>query len=92
MARRTVLHGMGFVATAGLIAGSLAGAPAAAATTAVTAVPPPEAPAAAPAVIEEFAPYLPQVTCDPVAKPGTLSLRSTMMQAFGGRDLGITRS
>jgi peptidoglycan hydrolase-like protein with peptidoglycan-binding domain len=87
-----VLHGIGFIATAALVGSSLAGAPAAAATTEVAAVPPPAAPAAAPAVVEEFAPYLPQVSCDPVAKPGTLSLRSTMMQAFGGRDLGITRS
>ena len=47
VARRTVLHGIvGFVATAGLVGGTLAGAPTAAATTAVTAVPPPEAPAA----------------------------------------------
>ena len=92
MPGRTVQQGaLGLVTAASLLGSSLAGSGAAAAATVVTAAPP-VAPAAAPAVVDPLAPYVPQASCDPVAKPGTLSFRSTMMQAFGGRDLGITRS
>ena len=42
-------------------------------------------------VAEGFSPYLPQVSCDPVTKPGTDALRSLLMATYGGRDLGITR-
>jgi peptidoglycan hydrolase-like protein with peptidoglycan-binding domain len=52
----------------------------------------PVAPAAAPAISEGFAPYLPQVSCDPVMKPGTDALRRTLLAAYGGRDLGVTRA
>ena len=45
----------------------------------------------APATPEGFTPYLPQVSCDPVVKPGTDALRSLLMGTYGGRDLGITR-
>jgi len=51
----------------------------------------PTAPQPAPAVVEGFAPYLPQVSCDPTLKPGTAALRSTLLAAYGGRDLGVTR-
>ena len=63
-----------------------AGAPPAAAAPADPTPPQP-----APAIVEGFAPYLPQVSCDPSLKPGTASLRATMMAAYGGRDLGVTR-
>lgn len=53
---------------------------------------PPQPPQPAPRIVEGFAPYLPQVSCDPVVKPGTAGLRSMFMAAFGGRDLGITRA
>jgi peptidoglycan hydrolase-like protein with peptidoglycan-binding domain len=59
--------------------------------TAQAAVPDPVAAAKPPALVEGFSPYLPQVSCDPVAKAGTLALRSLLMAAYGGRDLGITR-
>ena len=62
------------------------------ATPAAAAVANPTAPVAAPDVPEGWSPYLPQVSCDPVAKPGTLALRSMLLSAYGGRDLGITRS
>lgn len=52
----------------------------------------PSAPEAAPAVVEGFAPYLPQVSCDPVVQPGTAALRSALLGAYGGRDLGVTRA
>lgn len=59
---------------------------------AVTAPAPPQPPQPAPGVVEGFAPYLPQVSCDPVVKPGTAALRSMLMTAYGGRDLGVTRA
>ena len=43
------------------------------------AVPDPVAPETPPALVEGFSPYLPQVSCDPVAKPGTLALRSMLL-------------
>ncbi len=58
--------------------------------TAQAAVPDPVPPTPL-GVAEGFTPYLPQVSCDPVAKPGTLALRSLLMATYGGRDLGITR-
>jgi peptidoglycan hydrolase-like protein with peptidoglycan-binding domain len=59
--------------------------------TAEAAAVPDPAPRADLGVAEGFTPYLPQVSCDPVAKPGTLALRSLLMATYGGRDLGITR-
>ena len=53
--------------------------------------PDPVAPEKPPALVEGFSPYLPQVSCDPVAKPGTLAVRSMLLATYGGRDLGITR-
>ena len=55
------------------------------------AVPDPVAPVKPPALVEGLSPYLPQVSCDPVAKPGTLAVRSMLLATYGGRDLGITR-
>ena len=55
------------------------------------AVADPVAPAPAPAAVEGFAPYLPQVSCDPTVKPGLDALRSTLLATYGGRDLGVTR-
>jgi peptidoglycan hydrolase-like protein with peptidoglycan-binding domain len=51
----------------------------------------PVAPAEAPAAVEGFAPYLPQVSCDPTVKPGLDALRRTLLATYGGRDLGVTR-
>jgi hypothetical protein len=52
----------------------------------------PSAPAEAPARIEDFAPYVPQTSCDPVAKPGTAALAETVLAYYDtGRDGGITR-
>lgn len=51
----------------------------------------PVAPAPVPSVTEGFTPYLPQVSCDPTVKPGVDALRRTLMAAYGGRDLGVTR-
>jgi peptidoglycan hydrolase-like protein with peptidoglycan-binding domain len=52
----------------------------------------PTAPAAAPPQVETLSPYLPQISCDPVAKPGTEALRQLLLMTYGGRDLGITRA
>jgi hypothetical protein len=35
--------------------------------------------------------YQPQVSCDPVAKPGVLAFRHLILTKFGGGDLGIVR-
>ncbi len=59
-------------------------------TAQAAAVPDPVPPATL-GVAEGFSPYLPQVSCDPVTKPGTDALRSLLMATYGGRDLGITR-
>ena len=48
--------------------------------------------AIAAAPIENLAGYASQTKCDPVAKPGTLALRSMFLRKFGGGDLGIVRS
>lgn len=67
-----------------LVVGLLSAVPAVAAAD-------PVAPADAPRLTEGFAPYLPQVSCDPAVKPGMDALRNTLLAAYGGRDLGITR-
>lgn len=71
----------------GLLAAGAAGA-----TAASAAVPDPVSPVGAPPVVEGFAPYLPQTSCDPVIKPGTAALRAMLLASYGGRDLGITRA
>ena len=63
----------------------------AAATTASAATDPP-APVPPPGAVEGFAPYVPQVSCDPAVKPGTDAFRSLLLGAYGGRDLGISRA
>ena len=73
----------------GVVAGALAAGPV---TGAAAAVANPTASVAAPKVTEGWSPYLPQTSCDPVVKPGTLALRSMLLAAYGGRDLGITRA
>lgn len=60
-------------------------------TGAATAADVPAAPADAPRHTEGFSPYLPQVSCDPAVKPGIDAMRTMLLAAFGGRDLGITR-
>ena len=43
--------------------------------------------------IEGYAPYQPQTTCSPTAKPGTVALRSLVLAAYGGTgDYGIIRN
>ena len=54
-----------------------------------SAAPPAKAPGRA---IEGFAPYQPQTTCSPTAKPGTVALRTIVLAAYGGTgDYGIIR-
>ena len=62
------------------------------AASAATAARNPVAPRAAPPVTEAYSSYLPQVSCDPIAKPGTAALRAMLLATYGGRDLGITRA
>lgn len=50
------------------------------------------APADALKAVEPYGSYQPQVSCDPVAKPGVLAFRGLINRQFGGGDLGITRS
>ena len=53
-------------------------------------LPPADAWAGAP--LEPLAPYVPQTTCDPVAKPGVLGFRDLLLATFPGtRNLGIGR-
>jgi len=80
---------LGVVAAVAVLAGGLAAGPV---TGAAAAVADPRASVAAPSVTEGWSPYLPQTSCDPVVKPGTLALRSMLLAAYGGRDLGITRA
>ena len=71
-------------------AGAVPAESAAAGATDGAALPPPEAWAGAP--IEGLAPYVPQTTCDPVAKPGVLGFRDLLLETFPGtRNLGIGR-
>jgi hypothetical protein len=49
------------------------------------------APAEALKRVEPFATYQPQVSCDPVAKPGVVAFRNLILGKFGGVDLGIAR-
>ena len=81
---RSAVIAVGVVLVA-LLVGALGTSPAQA------AVADPVAPEKPPALVEGFSPYLPQVSCDPVAKPGTLAVRSMLLATYGGRDLGITR-
>ena len=82
-------RGLGTVLAVAALAGGLAAGPV---TGAAAAVADPRASVAAPKVTEGWAPYLPQTSCDPVVKPGTLALRTMLLAAYGGRDLGITRA
>ena len=79
-------RGLGAVVAAALIGGTLVGA-----ASGAQAATDPGAPVGAPKIVEGFAPYLPQVSCDPAVKPGTDAIRSTFMGAYGGRDLGVAR-
>jgi peptidoglycan hydrolase-like protein with peptidoglycan-binding domain len=63
-----------------------------ASATAASALKDPAAAKAAPSVVETYSPYLPQVSCDPIVKPGTAALRTLLLATYGGRDLGVTRA
>lgn len=41
--------------------------------------------------VDDYGSYQPQVSCDPVAKPGVLATKALMQKKFGGGDLGIAR-
>jgi peptidoglycan hydrolase-like protein with peptidoglycan-binding domain len=77
---------------AAFLAAGLVVAGGADAASARTALKSPVAPKAAPAVVEGYSSYLPQVSCDPVAKPGIVAVRAMLLAAYGGRDLGMTRA
>jgi peptidoglycan hydrolase-like protein with peptidoglycan-binding domain len=83
--RRPALRTLTGALAAALLLGTLG------ATGAQAAVADPVAPEPAPAAVEGFAPYLPQLSCDPTVKPGLDALRSTLLATYGGRDLGVTR-
>ena len=87
--RRCARTGLIVLTVTGLLSGALVGATVA---TGATAAVDPVSPMPPPPVVEDFAPPLPQVSCDPIAKPGTLALRAMTMAAYGGRDLGVVRS
>ncbi len=91
-ARRGLTGLRGLVAVTALAVGVSIVPGAAFAATAPAPPPAPVSPEPAPGQSEGFAPYLPQVSCDPTIKPGTASFRSTMLAAYGGRDLGVARS
>jgi len=59
---------------------------------AFAAAPTPRVPSGLPSAIERFSGYLPQTTCDPVAKPGVTAFRSMVMGLYKGTsDYGIVR-
>ena len=87
MVRRAATPALAAFLAAGLVV--TGGAEAASAATAAKN---PSAPKRAPSVVEAYSSYLPQVSCDPIAKPGTLALRAMLLATYGGRDLGITRA
>jgi peptidoglycan hydrolase-like protein with peptidoglycan-binding domain len=87
MVRRAATPALAVFLAAGLVV--TGGADAASAAKAAKS---PAAPRAAPSVVETYSSYLPQVSCDPVAKPGTAALRAMLLTTYGGRDLGITRA
>lgn len=71
--------------TLAVLAGALAPA--------ASAVPNPVSPAKAPATVEVLSPYIPQVSCDPTAKPGVLAFYNQMIATYSsGRSLGIVQS
>ena len=82
-AGRTAVRSLGAGVAAILVLGYAA--PAHAATDPTSTEP-------APPAVEGFAPYLPQVSCDPGVKPGTDAFRGLLMGAYGGRDLGVSRA
>src|SRR5512144_3414265 len=54
-------------------------------------VPVPTAPVALPKKIEKLSPYLPQVSCDPVAKPGVIAFARLVRRTYPTTgSLGIT--
>ena len=72
---------------------TVAGTVAAPAPVALAHPPGPTAPAPAPATVEHLAPYDPQSSCDPAAKPGTKALAATLLGYYGmGRSGGIVRA
>ncbi len=59
---------------------------------AFAAAPTPRVPNGLPSAIEKFSGYLPQTTCDPVAKPGVTAFRAMVMGLYRGTsDYGIVR-
>jgi hypothetical protein len=53
----------------------------------------PAAPLAAPQTVDDFSPYLPQVSCDPGAKPGTSAFAALVLGHYRtGRSGGIARA
>ncbi len=53
----------------------------------------PQAVVKLPPTAEALSPYLPQVSCDPVAKPGVVAFRALMLATYKrGTDGGITRA
>ena len=75
------------VATSALVLAAPVARPAAA------QVPVPTAPVALPKKIEKLSPYLPQVSCDPVAKPGVIAFARLVRRTYPGTgsSRGITR-
>jgi len=57
------------------------------------ALPEPQPAVQLPQAVEEPSPYLPQRSCDPVARPGLVAFRALMFATYGrGRDGGMVRA
>ncbi|HYY11814.1 MAG TPA: peptidoglycan-binding domain-containing protein, partial [Kineosporiaceae bacterium] len=52
----------------------------------------PVAPVAQPAGLEALSPYLPQVSCNPVAMPGAVALGDLLRRTYPGTSYGIARA
>jgi peptidoglycan hydrolase-like protein with peptidoglycan-binding domain len=61
-------------------------------TTAASSVPTPAVPAGLPSQLEDFAPYVQQASCDPVAKPGAIALAKLLSKTYPGTSSGIARA
>ena len=84
-ARLTVITTLLVAATVATAGGpAVAAATAAATRPAARAVAVPAVPAGLPAGIEDLAPYVKQVSCDPAAKPGTLALGRLLTTTYPG--------
>jgi len=85
-----LVAGSGALGSLGLTSGTMSTATAGKRPAGTLATPVP--PVAQPAAIEAPAPYLPQVSCNPVAMPGAVALGDLLRATYPGTSYGIPRA